>query len=77
MIKSNAKVKRAFKIPHARRYIYKKPLFGKATLEAKKQDYSEFEEDVVRKEPEVWKRNEWVVPGDDDDVRRLINELGE
>lgn len=77
MIKSNAKVKRAFKIPHARRYIYKKPLFGKATLEAKPQDYSEFEEDVVRKEPEVWKRNEWVVPGDDDDVRRLINELGE
>lgn len=75
MIRSNAKVNRAFKIPHAKRYVYKKPFFGKASMEVNPQDYSEFEEDAVRTRPMVLKKNEWVAP--DEEMMRLISELGD
>lgn len=59
-IKSNAKVNRAFKLQHAPRYEYKKPLFGKAALYQKASGYSEFEEDQVRTVPQILKKGEWI-----------------
>ena len=59
-IKSNAKVNRAFKLKHAPRYEYKKPLFGRAALYQKPSGYSEFEEDQVRTVPQILKRGEWI-----------------
>ncbi len=60
-IKSNAKVNRAFKLKHAPRYEYRKPLFGKGALYPRESGYSEYEEEPVRVVPQVIKKGgNWV-----------------
>lgn len=59
-IKSNTRVLRPFKIPHEKRYEYKKPLLGKAFLIQHEVGYSEYEEEQVRTVPQVLKKGEWL-----------------
>lgn len=58
-IRSNAKVNRAFKLRHAPRYEYQKPLFGKAVLYQMNPAYSEYEEDPVRTIAQIQKKGKW------------------
>ena len=67
-IKSNAKVFRPFKIKHSNRYIYKKPLIGKACLYQEVDEYSFYEEDKVREKELVLFKGSWVDKKDFDNI---------
>ena len=69
-IKSNAKVMRPFKARHADRYIYKKPLIGKAYLIKQEDEYSAYEEDKVRTISQVMRKGAWT--GFSDEYADLI-----
>lgn len=69
-IKSNAKVMRPFKAKHADRYLYKKPLIGKAYLIKQEDEYSAYEEDKVRMISQVMRKGVWT--GFSDEYADLI-----
>lgn len=58
-IRSNTKVLRPFKIKHADRYVYKKPLFKKPKLIKMPDEFSVYEEDTIRNSEMVLKKNVW------------------